>query len=223
MSLAIKYENPEDAMMRLRNTVVMYKDQPVYITNIVRGETKDDILRVLFKELPTGTAGNPKRIIDPEEAAKDSQRKYISSKHFDIAPFRLGYVNRQEGSGAFYCTRLPNRIQKQGLCGENFRAFDNLKAQIPFAAFLSCKETPAMIANQYPSFDRAVTLLSKCQSVAFHRDFALMKDSVIPELIFLYHKGEKVGAYMNGAAMLGKKFTCLKESLQEMKVAVGAR
>lgn len=240
MSLAIKYENADDANMRLRYTVVLYKGEPVQIQQVVRGEGKgDDILRVLFTPLPLGKDEGklpivpaPKRrvrnlddlvALDVENDA-EMKRKYISSKHFDIAPFKLGYVNRPSGSGVFYCTRLPNRIQKQGLCGENFSARDNYGAPINFNTFLSCKQMIDMVHGNYPSFDEALRLLAeKVNSVAFHRDFALVKDEVIPNLLFLYHKGNKVGMYArnSGEVSLGNKYACLKESLQEQRIKVG--
>lgn len=207
MSLAIKYETLEDARMRLRQTVVLYEGQPVLIREIARAEKAgDEIFRVLFDALPTKKGG-----IDFEEQAK---RKYISSKHFDIAPFKMGYVNAP--NGAFYCTRLPNRMQKQGLCGENFQGKDNYGNPVNFATFLNTKEVVAMVNGQYPTFAGAVKALSKCPSVAFSRDFCIMKDEIMEELLFLYHKGKKVGVILNEKITLGKGFLCLKESLEEL-------
>ena len=219
LSLAIKYENAEDAKMRLRHTVVLYKGEPVYINDVQRGNGDDDgPLRVYMTALPvTGKAPVPQ-----EEGVAGQQRKFISSKHFDIAPFRMGYVNDPK-YGAYYCSRLPNRVQKQGLCNENFKAVTNAGAPIAFATFTACKDVPAMVANNYPSFERCATLLAKCSSMAFHRDFALMRDKDLPDLIFLYHKAQKVGMFMRDQITLGPKFQCLKESLDEMRLAVGVR
>lgn len=211
MSLAIKYERVEDASMRLRNTVVLYKGAPVLVTNVVKGETKDEILRVSIREIPTTRRG----------AETEEQRKYISSKHFDIAPFRMGYVNRQDKAGAFYCRRLPNRIQKQGLCGENFQAFNNYGHAVDFNTFLSTKEVNEMVAGVYPSFNVALKALDKAYAVAFSRNFCLVKDEVLPNLTYIYHKAEKVGLLgPNKEAMLPKRFECLKESLVELGVRV---
>jgi hypothetical protein len=229
VSLEIKYENAEDAKMRLRQSVVLYKGEPVLITDVrAGGGGKDDVIRVLIQDLPVGNVPKEgfiekarKRVgIEDEDAAE--RRKYISSKHFDIAPFPLGYVNKQGGNGAFYCSRMPNRIQKQGLCGENFKAVDNYGGAVPFTVFLASKETVAMVKGDYPSFDRALALLDKSRSVAFSRNFALVKDEVIPALIYLYHKGTKVGMFNGREMCLGINFNCLKESLNEMKLKVAA-
>ena len=219
MSLAIKYEEVGDAKMRLRGCVVLYKGAPVLVSDVLAGNG-DDIFRVLFNELPI--VGARVKRADPEEG-EGVKRKFISSKHFDIAPFKMGYVNSQGPGGAFYCQRMPNRVQKQGLCAENFTAVNNYGQGIPFGAFTTSKEVPAMIANDYPSFDQAVRSLDKLSAVAFHREFCLVKDAVIQGLIYLYHKAKKVGMYTknNGEIGLGKQFACLKETLQEQRIKVG--
>jgi hypothetical protein len=211
LSLAIKYETAEDATMRLRNTVVLYRGAPVLITAVQKGENKEEILRVYYQPLPR----TPK-------ADMEQERKFISSKHFDIAPFKMGYVNRQSSTGAFFCSRLPNRMQKQGLCAENFRAVDNFGVGINFNTFIAYKEVNEMVLGKYPSVDEAAKALNKSMAVAFSRDFCLVKDEVIPNLYFLYYKGDKVGMYLSNerTVSLGKRFGCLKESLQELGIRV---
>lgn len=226
MSLAIKYETVHDAVMRLRGTVVLYKGDPVQIQEIREGVDKEDILRVLIKPLPVLTgvdASAAARKVIEEAKEKDGVRKYISSKHFDIAPFPLGYVNRPDGPGAFYCSRTPNRVQKQGLCAENFKGVDNYGGLVDFRTFLRCKEVPLMVSGDYPTFDQAVRGLAKVPSVAFSRYFCLVKDEVIADLVYLYHKGMKVGMFNKGTGelCLGEKFRCLKESLTELGLKVG--
>ena len=78
-----------------------------------------------------------------------------------------------------------------------------------------------MVAGQYPSFDRAVEALKRCPSVAFHREFCLVKDDVIPDLIYLYHKAKKVGYFSKNEILLGKQFACLRETLEERAIKVG--
>lgn len=236
MSLAIKYETVEDATMRLRNTVVLYKGNPVFITEVRKGEGKDDIFRVLIQELPiTAVKGfiQGAKAIRPGDpfaapalaaapAPDKNERKYISSKHFDIAPFPMGYVNQEKGNGAFYCSRMPNRMQKQGLCQENFTGKDNFGAPVQFMHFLQCKGANDMVHGVYPPITEARKMLDKYKSVAFDRHFCLMKDEVIPELTFLYYKGSKVGMLRDDQVMLGNKYMCLRERLDEMKLRAGA-
>lgn len=229
MSLAIKYETVEDARMRLRGTVVLYRGNPVYIRDVQAGNGKDDIFRVLFDELPLAGGGpfkpavRPRHRLDGDDLELDEavkpERKFISSKHFDIGPFKMGYVNAPKG--AFYCSRLPNRIQKQGLCVENFSGKDNFGNAVGFNTCIACKEFEATVNGRYPTFDQAVQGLEKSKAVAFHREFCLVKDEVVPNLLWLYHKGTKVGMFNRGEATLGPKYGCLKEALQEMKLKVG--
>lgn len=220
MSLAIKYESVEDAQMRLRNTVVLYKGKPVVVTSVQHGRGEDEgPMRVLIQDLPINLAKAEPFDRGLRLEDEKAERKYISSKYFDIAPFPLGYVNSPDG--AFYCARLPNRVQKQGLCAENFSGKLNNGMSVNWQTFLKCKETPAMIANNYPSFDKAMAALERCPSVAFSREFCLVKDEVLPDLIFLYHKGVKVGWYNKEGISLGQKFRCLKECLKEMPLRVG--
>jgi hypothetical protein len=237
--------------MRLRGTVVLYKGDPVQIQEIREGTGKEDILRVLIKPLPLTTPGAadmegnvfpvppvPQAAVQRRgagglmdfarqavEAAKEEGgvQKYISSKHFDIAPFPLGYVNKPTDSGAFYCSRMPNRVQKQGLCAENFKGTDNYKGLVDFRTFLRCKEVPLMVAGNYPTFEQALKNLTKVPSVAFNRYFCLVRDEVIADLVYVYHRGMKVGMLnkVTGDLCLGERFLCLKESLTELGLKVG--
>lgn len=111
MSLAIKYETLEDARSRLRNSVVFYDGNPVYINEIDRApdEANDKIFRVHCTPLPTGD-GAP-------------IRRYISSRNFDISAFEMGFTNH-EAYGLRYYSRTPQRQWKQGLCGRNLTCTD---------------------------------------------------------------------------------------------------
>jgi len=217
VSLAIKYESVEDATMRLRNTVVLYKGDPVLIKEIRPGDDEKDILRVLFQPLPLAGGEVPGRI--GLQAEEEQKRKYISSKHFDIAPIKLGYVNGKDF--VFFCSRLPNRIQKQGLCSENFSGKMLAGPAVGFNTFLTCKESVDTIKGNYPSFIRSLELLERVPAVAFSREFCLVRDDVIPHLVYLYHKNVKVGYYSKDEVSIGKKFECLKERLNEMHLKVG--
>jgi len=245
MSLAIKYENVEDASMRLRNTVVLYKGDPVLITDVRPAEKADDgILRVLIERLPIEEPAMGKAMLKrgevrweqlrnppgpaglagprvapaplPDDLPKEQARKYISSKHFDIAPFKMGYVN--DPDCPFFCTRLPNRIQKQGLCADNFKAVSNFGAPVQYGYFLRSSGVPDMVHGRYPTTVEALRMLEKQLAVAVSRDFCLQRDDVLPEFIYLFYQGKKIGMYTDNRVRLGQKFNCLKESLEELKL-----
>lgn len=78
MSLAIQYESLEDARMRLKGGVVLYKGDPVYVKEIERGVGAKDIFRIYCARLPYGGTGYVEEL--DEEGV---MRKYISSKHLD--------------------------------------------------------------------------------------------------------------------------------------------
>jgi hypothetical protein len=87
----------------------------------------------------------------------------------------------------------------------------NLVLLITRQEFVDC------IKGKYPNLEEATEKLKSRDtfSVAFNRVFALVKDSSLEDLIYLYHKQDKVGFIMNGELSLAKKARCLKESLRE--------
>lgn len=212
MSLSIQYEDLPDAQMRLQNSVVLYDGEPVYITDISQGgegDPKEDVFRVYACPLPYDGAQKP-------------LRKFISSRKFDLAPFPMGFMNYR--GRAYYCSRLPRRQQRQGLSTATFQAFDILTqdpSDVRLERLLPEKEFFNCIKGTFPSFPEALRLIEKADvmSVAFSRSFAVAKDDDMEELVFLYHKKEKVGFIMEGELKLSKKGRCLRESLQEVGVA----
>lgn len=227
MSLAIRYEHLDDATMRLRSTVVRYKGEPVYITALQEG-TEDEIFRVFFKPLPMkdSLAAPPKFRLNNDgfpvlgkKEREEEERKYISSKFFDISPFKMGYINRAKG--AAYCSRLPNRVQKQGLSSENFTA-KSPNNDFNFNSFLICPGLSDMVHGKYPTLREAQQMLLEKKSplIAFSREFAISRDEILGNLHHVFYKGDKVGAYLDGGLILGDRFKCLKESLIELGVPV---
>jgi hypothetical protein len=154
-------------------------------------------------------------------ADKADMRKFISSKKFDMAPFPMGFMNL-EGL-AYYCSRLPRRQQRQGLSDGTFQAVavghegmggHRLSDVIYFKEFVDC------IKGNYPSFDQARRMLERGEatSVGFTRTFALIADESMPELVYLYHKKDKVGFIMGDVLKLSKEGKCLAEALKEANV-----
>jgi hypothetical protein len=214
LSLAIQYENLNDAQMRLANTIVLYDGDPVYITQVgmkEEGDPKDDTFRVYASPLPYAA----------HRGAKGEMRKFISSKKFDMAPFEMGFMNLN--GVAYYCSRLPRRQQRQGLSSGTFSCIPvgaphvgalRLENVIAQQEFVDC------IKGKHPSYADAVRLIERGEagSVAFARCFALVQDVDMPELVFLYHKKEKVGFLMGDTLKLSKAGKCLREALREAGV-----
>lgn len=221
MSLSIEYENIEQANMRLQGTVVKYDGEPVYVTNVGQvglNDPKPNIYRVYAAKLP----------YNGREAIEE-QRKFISSKKFDLAPFPMGFMNKD--GVTYYCHRLPRKQQRQGLSNGTFSALEagtagvgaglafkgdnklRLEFVIEMQEFVDC------IKGKYPSFEIATKQIEDgARGVGFSRCFALVRDEELPELVYLYHKREKVGFIMDGHLNLTKAGKCLRESLREVGV-----
>lgn len=222
MGLQIQYESVEDASLRLRGSVVLYDGAPVYVEGVNAAPPEDakEIFRVHFRNLPIGDNG--------------PQRKYISSRKFDLAPFKMGFLNTDKG--AVYCSRSPARQQSQGLVSKNFVAEavppgDPVKhpfggapraAQgISFEDFIMHSNVPKMVAGEYPLFAEACANAAKGVSTAFARELCVAPDPDLPFLLYLYHKTTKVGVVnIDKTVTLGPKRKCLKELLAEKNVKV---
>jgi hypothetical protein len=211
----IEYETAEEANMRLSNSVVLYDGRPVYISEIRRDEElpKGEICRVIMHELPL-TDNNR------------GERKYISSGKFNLAPFKMGFLNL--AGKTFYLSRNTARQNRQGL-SERTLSVEALTAsaqgsRLPrFRDLLNNTEFVDMITGKYPSVDEALTLLEQddIASVAISREYAIVADEELEDLIVLFHKTKKVGFMpTKGSFKLSKKFKFLKEELDERKIKV---
>jgi hypothetical protein len=201
--------------MRLSGTVVLYDGKPVYIREV--GALRDaaegkngDIYRVYIKELPIKSGDD-----------RDYERKFISSKKFDLAPFPMGFMNH-EGK-AVYLSRAPRRQQKQGLSEQTLSCYNVGEAAagnvLRFANLTSNQAFVDCVMNKYPTVQEATRMVEQgADSAAFSRCFAIARDKSLPELIYLYHKNDKVGFIMDGTLKLSAKGRCLRESLNEVGV-----
>lgn len=222
MSLSIKYERLEDARMRLRHTVVLYNKVPHYIREITEGSGEDGPYRVYADALPlsrnAAAAADGRGRGDRAPVDDADIRKFISSKHFDVAPFQMGFVNTK--TGCFYVSRLPARQQKQGLSSENTRLVTPLGTPVAFSTFLQSSEVLAMVEGKYPTLKQAEAVLETAPHIAVCREIALVKDTVLDCLVYIYHKTNKVGLLQDGKVKLGKAFNYLAETLQECGIEV---
>lgn len=130
------YETIQEAKMRLRNTIVRYREDFYYVID-VSDHMADGKFRVYMDELGHSRVGRDRLVgfpdgngaFSPESFAKSLDkfieknpesglvRKYADSKHFEkFRPFPLGNVNCN-GSVVF-CERTPTRNMHQGLLQE---------------------------------------------------------------------------------------------------------
>lgn len=208
-----KYEDIDEVKARVEGTVVLYDGRPVYITKVGFldvDEQRKDIARVYFKELPY-------------KAESPDVRKYLSSKNFDLAPFKMGYTNLR--GQAIFLARNPVRQYKQGLSAATLVCTDVRGQKIPlgFVDLLSRKEFVDMYDGKYPSFKDAGELLGKddTSSVAISRSFAFTLDHDL-EALYLLHKGIKCGlAYKNDRGIrVPPKFHFLREEMEDSRIPI---
>lgn len=212
-----KYETAEEVKFRLENTVVLYDKEPVYITKVNLPEPEDgkgEIARVFFQPLPYPDVGG----------RFGETRKYLSSKNFDLTPFKMGYVNI-EGS-AYFLSRNPVRQNRQGLANNNIsikdfrgRGTDKLK----FGSLIRSTGFIDMFHGKYPTFKQISDLLdyNVRDSVAIGRSFALGIDQDL-EAMVLYHKGVKCGLALteDKAVRVPEKFHFLREEMEEQRIPI---
>ncbi len=211
-----KYETAEEIKFRLENSVVLYNNKPVYICRIgnVEREEAKELARVYFWELP----------LSLKVEAKET-RKFLSSRHFDLSPFPMGYMNH--GGGAFFVSRTPIRQQRQGLAVGN-TVFLDVKGRRPEGmGFNEMCRSPgflSMVEGKYPSFAEAGDMMNdlKVSSVAISRSFAFLIDNDL-EALMLIHRGIKCGLSMKGDKLIkvAPKFHFLREEMEECRIPVG--
>jgi len=180
-----------DLSQKIFNTIVLYDNLPVFVTDITEARM------VYFHAL------------DGSEIIK---AKYDSPK-FNYKPFPLGYVN--VANNAHYLERMPMRHYKQGL---EARAVTVSSPRVSMnTGALLRKPLLALYRNEYPSKAEAIRTLtenSKCQAIAFDREFCFARNS--DGDIYVEYRGKKCGWIdYEGNTRLGHKFSFLKETLAE--------
>lgn len=208
-----KYETVDEVTTRLKDSIVMYDGKPVYITRISHADPDDEdkISRVFFRELPYGNNVQAKE-----------QRKFLSSKKFELATPRLGYFNH-EGQAVFV-SRIPVRQYQQGLTKKTASVCDvvgNIHQQIGFTTMVGSQGFVDMIAGKYPSFQDVGDMIDDKEnsSVALSASFAFRLDHDLDALI-LMNKGTRCGLALKGdkALKIPQKFHFLRQELEECRI-----
>lgn len=233
-----KYENQEEVRLRLENSVVLYDNSPVYITRCGFPEKEDgkkDVARVFFIPLPLAgkRPGGKARIVGYDEfdgpifekgPELKETRKFLSSRKFDLSPFKMGYFNHK--GKAYYVSRAPVRQYKQGLTAKNCTIVD-VKGKpvrdITFDLMLRTEGFVDMVNGKYPSFKQAGAMLGdeEQSSVAVSRTFAFVIDHELDSL-FLLHKGIRCGMALKDdrAIRVPGKFQFLKEEMEDCRIPI---
>lgn len=229
-----KYETVEEVQMRIDSSVVLYRDEPVFITRCRVPERGNEVSHVYFRPLPYKPQeaqlrqkmifDNEGNLIHAEPEKEDGNkepkevRKYLSSRHFDLSAFPMGYFNF-EGK-AFRATRNPFRQYKQGLSARTAAFYATVgddRAPINFNQALGCQGFKDMIVGNYLSKAAALQLLQgkDVESVALSRSFAIYRDRDLG-IVCVAHKGSPCGVLGDdGTVKFSDKYSFLKEEFQE--------
>ena len=165
------YDTAEQSSLRLRGTIVAYKNRPVIVLEVNADNTLN-IADVIGKRNVAKVALN-----DPD---------------LNIQEFKLGYVNYQ--GRALYLTRVPARQQRQGLCRQNIVVKAGDFRNYFVDGMLSSAGFVDAFQGIYPTFEEAVNVLRtnlEVESVAFARRFALKRDVELG-YFELFYRGDKI-------------------------------
>lgn len=204
-----KYENADEIRMRLEGSIVLYDGDPVLIAQVSVPELEDadEKARVHFYNLP----------INPNKKLATT-RKYLSSRKFDLTPFKMGFANI--GEKAYFISRAPVRQNKQGLAAGTCiinTIFGKPSNEVVWNTLIRSEGFGKMVKGEYPSFEEASDTLKEdlVTSVAVSRSFALFKDDEL-DVSVLSHKGSKCGIILEGdtGVRVSTRFKFLKESLE---------
>lgn len=204
-----KYETAEEVRFRLENTVVLYDGRPVWITRVRDPEPADgEIARVYFNELPL------------RANRQEETRKFLSSRKFDLSPFKMGYMNLD--GDVVFLSRTPVRQNRQGLSAGSCTISDvtgQRNREHGFGQIIDRQEFVDMVMSNYPSFKEASDMIRDgATGVALSNQYALRRDGDLG-IIYLYNRFTKVAAGFPGEILrLPKKNAFLKEQLAELKI-----
>lgn len=206
-----KYETTEEVKFRLEQTIVLYDEKPVYITRVQLPEAEDgkEVARVFFRELPYGGRG-------PEV------RKFLSSKKFDLAPFKMGYFNNK--GEAIFASRNPIRQNRQGLSAATLSLVDirgQKSRDVIFGTLVASQGFTDMINGVFPDFKQIGDLIGdkETSSAAISRSFAFYLDHDL-ESVYLINKGVRCGIAMKGdkALKVPPKFHFLRQEMEQHRI-----
>lgn len=238
------YENLQEALRRLQNTVVTYDGQPYTVIGIT-DHKPDKIFRVygwpidakkgLPDEMYDWGLGSPQwcSLVDKYIDAKNGFpmiRKHINSPGFNrFRPFPLGMLNH-EGRVKFW-ERAPLRHSEQGLTrnavSEHYLTLDKNN---PYggggrntSANLVGKHVADCITANHPSFEEVIKNLrdkdDATEGAAFHRNFAVLKAPM--DVLYLAYKTEVIGLIGEGekpGVLIGRQYKHYKEVVEETNV-----
>ena len=186
MMCKLIFNSDQDAGMRLNGSIVMYKDEPVYILDATR-----------------------ERCI---VAGLDGGDKVVNTSDLDLRPVVIGNV--QYNDYHVYIQRTPVRRWKQGLHRENIRVGKSHLALHHNVELRSVNVKNSIMGNFGKPMDNVRKVINgERESSALNRHWAVAKVKGVDQLMY---KDNLVGFVSEGEVVINKKHFFLKEDLLEV-------
>lgn len=202
-----KYETLEEVKFRLSRSVVIYDGCPVYISEVgYPEEGQDEVARVYFKTLPVSA-------YDP------LKRKYLSSRKFDLSPFKMGYC--EVNGSVYWVERVPRRQYVQGLSEASvyISPLDKQKENLSFGRLIKSECLNDFVAHNYRPVEESLGMIRAgvAQEAALWHSFAASLHDDLG-FICLHHNEKPFGIILKNdlsTVIISNKFKYLKEEIQE--------
>ncbi len=212
------FEGVEQARQRLEGTTVVFDGEGYSLRQVT--QEPDGLSATLYK-LPVSGSKTNKSIV---HSLKDP-------KFNRFRPFELGFVNLFDeefvgnNTNCLFTYRRPLRSgARQGLSREALdgRYLQNSRGTgrcegWNIDTLNQCQSFADMLKGSYPTYVEAVDNLINNSSIAFDRNYAVLKD--VDGLIWLYRKLERIGLVQDKSKeiLLFSTKGYLREEIQETK------
>ena len=240
------YETLEEAIMRLKHTVITYDGEPFMVLAITN-HRGDGIFRIYMEPCglpsddvsfnirgcPSNQFPHNDNRLGPEmdkwlekNPKSPIQRKMMNSPLFNkFRPFPLGMCNFN--GDVYYLERQPNRKTEQGListmCSATRLQPNEQDMRRSNWSELTRAEFRDTVMGIYPTAHECVTGVSgpnlAIKSAAFHRHFALVRGPI--STTFLAYKENIIGLLPDNnldRVCIAKPFAHVKEAVQDLGI-----
>lgn len=215
----LPYSRSSEFHDRYMNSVIYYKNDPIWVTDVSPQGHRDDErdnqrVYLHFTTLP----------IDHLIVSK-THKVLTTDEHFTAIPIHVGYSNSFQRIDALspnpvkygvYLSRMPIRRSRQGLSAEAVvmprsggKTFNNL---------LSCPNFVSMLKQEYQTYQKVKELISgnrlEYGCFAFDPKFAVELTTL--DQFVLYYKNQQVGYSLDGDTFtLSKTNQWLQQTVEE--------
>lgn len=199
----LHYRTLEEFSDRYLSTIIYFKGEPIYITDVYNGRTDGSSdVKFLYQKLPYDYHKENKQF-----------RESVHHPDFTDVP-NLGYANSftkiTDGAETIqhglYLTKIPVRRNKQGLYSENLHVPRNNSGK-GFTELLYSEKFVDMLCGKYTTFDVVKNEITKNPLsfgvIGFDPQFALEFNKL--EQLVLYYRHDPIAYSLDG-----DKFTLTK-------------